>query len=38
MSKLDELLYESLAPSDELSEHLNRQLMRRDALEMIFGG
>lgn len=29
MSKLDELLYESLAPSDEPSEHLNRQLMRR---------
>ncbi|MCR4999090.1 MAG: hypothetical protein K6A05_04530 [Lachnospiraceae bacterium] len=29
MSKLDELLYESLAPSHEPSEHLNRQLMRR---------
>jgi hypothetical protein len=29
MSKLDELLYESLAPSHEPSEHLNRQVMRR---------
>lgn len=34
MSKLDDLLYKSLAPSEEPSEDLNRQIARRTCMNM----